>query len=190
MTMTATETMTATLEGTLGGLDALLCGLFEQMEHAEDEIQAARRRHPQAADLLYHSFSLLTPTHELMGQEFVYRAHCRELLARVAAGQDTRPGTAAEVAIACSEASQVAPLASTVAGLYARMWGHAFPGHGAQWDDTAGHYEALYGSQIDDLERESRRKLAKSDRRVKDVECGGRHHGEPVTCSLALPQAA
>jgi hypothetical protein len=58
---------------------------FERMVSAEEEIEAARARHPQHADRLYHSFSLLQPITGLdrMRTEFVYRSHCRELLDRV-----------------------------------------------------------------------------------------------------------
>ncbi len=55
---------------------------------------------------MYHGFKLLTPSHELMGTEFVYRSHCRQILDRLAAGQDTRPGTDAEIACACADASR------------------------------------------------------------------------------------
>ena len=187
---TVNPKMAKALDGVLGaGVSGMLAGLFEQMEWAEDEITKAQRRHPARADLIYHSFSLLTPKHELMGTEFVYRSHCAELLNRVAAGTDTRPGTAAEVACACCDASQVAPLTSTAAGLYARMWQQAFPGHGDQWTDSGEHYEALHGSQIDDLERWSRRKLAHDDRTL-DFDCGGMHHGETVNCRAAAQMAA
>jgi hypothetical protein len=163
----------------------MLAGLFEQMEWAEDEISKAQRRHPGSSDRIYHSFKLMTPTHELMGQEFVYRSHVRELLARVIAGQDTRPGTAAEVCLACCESSQLAPLTDTAAGLYGRMWKAAgFPGD--QWEDRQVHHEALSSSLIDDAEREMRRKL-RNDERVIDAECGGMHHGKEVACELAKP---
>jgi hypothetical protein len=186
----ATAKMNAAIDNLLGDggeFTRVLSGLFEQIEQAENEIQRAIRRHPESADLLYHSFRLLTPGHELMRTEFVYRSHCAELLERVVAGQDTRPGTAAEICIACCEASQLAPLTSTAAGLYARMWGQAFPGHGQQWDTAAGHYEALSGPQIDDLEAWARRKLAIGDRRITKIDCGGRHHGQPVNCTARVP---
>jgi hypothetical protein len=184
--MTSTDSMTALLGGDLGGM---LAGIFERMDWAEDEITAAQKRHPGKADLIYHGFKLLNPTHELLstGAEFVYRAHCRELLERVAAGQDTRPGTAAEVACQCYDASLVCPLTDTAAGLYARMWQQAFPGQGDQWDASLGHYEGLHAAQIDDLEREARRKLTVSDRRI-DAVCEGRHHGELVSCRLMPAQ--
>ena len=180
------EAHTKALDDLLGGgLMGELAGIFERMEWAEDEIRQAQRRHPARADLIWHSFILLTPTHDLMSTEFVYRSHCAELLDRVAAGQDTRPGTAAEVCLSCSEASKVAPLTETAAGLYGRMWGVAFPGHADAWEDTREHYEALRSSQIDDLENEARRKLTRDDRRVTEVDCSGMHNGEPVACKAA-----
>ena len=172
-----------------GGLGKMLAGLFEQMEWAEDEIGRAQKRNPQHRDRLYHSFKLLCEPHELMKQEFVYRSHCREILARVIAGQDTRPGTAAEVCLACCESSQLAPLTDTAAGLYGRMWKAAgFPGE--HWDDRQQHHEALSASLIDDAEREMRRKLADPDRKFGVDDCGGMHHGEEVECEFAKPALA
>jgi hypothetical protein len=186
MTAAKTDTCTEALNDLIGsGLTGALAGLFEQMEWAEEEIEKARKRHPRHADTIYHSFKLLTPTNALMGTEFVYRSHCAELLDRVAAGQDTRPGTAAEVCCMASDSSLVAPLTDTAAGLYARMWLQAFPGHREVWGDQAPHYEALRGSLIDDLEGESRRKLSVADRKRGDTECQGMHHGDPVSCQYA-----
>lgn len=187
-------TITPALAGKLdevlgGGLMGELAGIFERMEWAEEEVARARKRHPAASDRIWHSFSLLTPTHDLMSTEFVYRSHCRELLDRVAAGQDTRPGTAAEVCAACSESSLLAPLTETGAGLYARMWMQAFPQHRHVWGDQAPHYESLRGTLIDDAERDMRRKTAVADRKHGDIDCKGLHHGEEVTCSYAKPAA-
>ena len=119
-----------------------------------------------------------------MGVEFVYRSHARELLERVAACEDTRPGTAAEVVLLCSRASAVAPFHTSAVGLYLRMWATAFPDRA----DVAGsvldreHYEALRSDEIDDLEAVSRRKTAARDRRLAltELECRGQHHGEPA----------
>jgi hypothetical protein len=187
----AISKMTAALEAvgddSFAELGSLLSGVFEQMDWAEDEIKAAQKRHPATADLLYHSFKLLCAPHELMAKEHVYRAHCRELLDRVAAGADTRPGTAAQVCIACSESSNLAPLTSTATGLYARMWQQAFPRLGMQWDDVSEHYEALRGAQIDDAEQEMRRKLADPERRITEIDCKGMHHGETVNCTAQAP---
>ena len=38
-----------------------LAPVFDMMEWGEDEITQARQRHPDHADTLYHSFSLLNP---------------------------------------------------------------------------------------------------------------------------------
>lgn len=81
----------------------------DQWTWAEDEIVQVTRRHPHVADDLFHRFSLLQPTSHRMATQFVYRSHCRELLDRVANGNDTRPGTAAEVCLALLEVSLITP---------------------------------------------------------------------------------
>lgn len=187
----AVDKMIAALESigddTAGSLGSLLSGAFEKIGWAEDEIRAAQRRHPHARDLLFHSFALLCQTHELMSKERVFRSHCRELLDRVAAGGDTRPGTTAEVIVSLSEASHLAPLTGTATGLYGRLWGQAFPGLANPWDEIGEHYEALRGPAISDLDAEARRKLADPDRRITEIDCMGKHHGEPVNCTAQVP---
>lgn len=162
-----------------------LAPVFNQMEWGEDEIRKAQQqRHPHAADALHHSFALIRPTNDRMNTEFVYRGHCRELLNRVARGEDTRPGTAAEVVIAMCEAAKAAPLIETGYGLIFRMWAEAFPDQQELTDDRE-HREKLHGSSIDDAEAQTRTKLAVSDRVLGPIECTGWHHGERVACSYA-----
>ena len=139
---------------------------FAAIDWAEQEITAAQQRHPAAADRIWHSFVLLRPTHDLMSTEFVYRAHCAELLDRVAAGDDTRPGTAAECCIALCETSQLAPLTHAAVGLYARMWQTAGLPE-VDLTDHLVHYETLEGSLIDDHEQWLRRKLQQSWRQLR-----------------------
>lgn len=158
-----------------------LAGLFGQMEWAEDEIARASQRHPTEVDLLFHSFRLLTPTHHLMTTEFVYRAHCRELLERVIGGADTRPGTATEICCACCESTKIAPFTSPAAGLYFRMWATAFPDKPLCPERLEAH-EVLESSRIDELETTMRRKLAVPDRVLGAIDCMGRHHGVPAQC--------
>ncbi|TQM01697.1 hypothetical protein [Pseudonocardia kunmingensis] len=167
-----------------GGVSAVL----DLIDWSEDEIQQAQHRHRRRADLLHHSFTLLTPNTALtsrMSTEFVYRAHCRELLDRVATGGDTRPATAAEICCALIAANQLSPLRPAAFGLYARMWQLAglmeIPGLA----EAGHHHEALKRSTIDDLERLSRSKLAVAERRLSTIDCPGRHHGDPVTCAYA-----
>lgn len=175
------DALTKMLHDTTNACDSL----SNHMDWAEDEIATAALRHPEATNRLHHGFILLTPTHQRMDLEAVYRAHCTELLNRVAADQDTRPATAAEICCACSDISQLAPLKSAAAGLYMRMWNAAgFPHHDI-FDDRSPHYEILKGSQIDDLEHWSRYQLRQDDRRLDEISCSGRHHGEPVNCVYA-----
>jgi hypothetical protein len=122
-------------------------GVSRQLEWAEDEIGQAMQRHPSQRDVLYHSFSLLRPTHELMATEFVYRSHCREILERLVADADTRPGTAAEVCCICCDMSLLVPLRSPAAGLYLRMWTAAFPDQ-PMFAEPSQHHEALEASTI------------------------------------------
>lgn len=164
-------------------------GPLEQVDVAESMIDVAVHAHPAHADVLWHSFVLLRPTCERMNTDFVYRAHVRELLERVRAGQDTRSGTAAELCAALSEASQRAPLRASAFGLYTRMWRQAFA------DDArlvhvmpAGeHYEAIAGSQIDDLEFTARAAIGRRVpwRSLTGITCAGRHHGVAVDCRFA-----
>jgi hypothetical protein len=150
-------------------LMSMMSSAFAAMEWGEDEIARAMRRHPDQADRLWHSFLLLQPHHDVVcATERAYRSHCRELLERVAAGEDTRPGTAAECIAVLRDTSLVAPLTATGFGLYMRMWDKAglpavLPGGERE------HYEAIRGSQIDDEERAVRRKLAQPERALPKV---------------------
>lgn len=185
--------LNAQLSALVGGdFMSSITGAFELMEWAEDEIDRAQRRHPAAADAIWHSFKLVCPRDaSAMSTEFVYRAHCAELLDRVAAGADTRPGTAAEICIACCETSQIAPFTETATGLYARMFALVSPKHAAGvWRDQAPHYEALRGPDIDEAERDMRRRLADPDRRLGAIECQGQHRGTAVACRYAPSSAA
>lgn len=171
-----------TVSGLLSDLTSTVDVAVNQIEWAEDEIRNATSRQPSDGDLLYHSFPLLRPTHKLMTTEFVYRSHCKELLERLVDDTDTRPGTAAEVCCLCSDMSQIAPFRTPAAGLYFRMWSAAFPDK--LIDGKLQHYEALEGSNIDDLEATARRKLAVTDRKLCKVTCSGRHHGETIQCKF------
>ncbi len=168
------------LTGTLG--DDLL-----QIDWAEAEIAQAMARQPAHRDAIFHSYSLLRPTHRFMMTEFVYRSHCRELLERVATGADTRPGTAAEVCCLCANISQQVPFSAAAAGLYLRMWATAFPDH-PLGTERGQHHEALYKTRIDDLESEARHKLRVDHRALTSVSCEGFHHGEPVACTFSRPR--
>ncbi|GGO94112.1 hypothetical protein GCM10011584_34400 [Nocardioides phosphati] len=165
-----------------------LANIFERMGWAEDEIARAQKRHPDAADRIYHSFSLLAPRAEQgdrMGTEMIYRAHAREILDRVAAGEDTRPGTSVELVIGLLEVATRAPLNHEGFGLCARMWAAAgLPDLGGM-TDTLGHYEAISASRIDDGERKARHAARDDSRTLGAIECEGMHHGDTVACTYA-----
>jgi hypothetical protein len=176
---------TDTIESILARTRSELAGPFNRIDWAEDEIAQAQQRHPASTDKLHHAFALLTVSPVLQREhlaEFVFRSHYREILERVAGGQDTRPATAAEIACACSHASMIAPLNTAATGLYMRMWNRAFPGQPNPFKtvDDAGHYEAIAGTRIDDFEAEAHRKLAMKDRILTEPGCNGLHHGQPA----------
>lgn len=173
-------------------LDPRIAGLFECMEWAEDEIHAAQLRYPSQSDRIWHvGFMLLRPTHDRMLFEVVYRAHCRELLDRIAADQDTRPGTAAEICCALRDVSLATPIRSSAVGLYMRMWLTAGLPEFPEITEASGKHEALEKSRIDDNEEFARRKLAVAERQAGVIKCTGEHHGEEVNCVYApAPQLA
>lgn len=162
---------------------------LERVGWAEDEIEAAQRRHPAAADRLFHAFALLAPTEDRMvASERVYRAHARELLERVAAGADTRPGTDIELVLLCARVSLVTPLNRYAFTLYMRVFARALPELAVLSAEEASAYERVAGSGADSLEEESRRRLARSWRKLGAGDpCRGVHHGEPhPSCSVLL----
>ncbi|MGF6884979.1 hypothetical protein ABIA39_003446 [Nocardia sp. GAS34] len=138
------------------------------------EIAAAITQYPQDAGVLIAAVDLLGPTHPLMRNKDLYRSHCREILARVVAGTDTRPGTAAEVCAVCSVTSLAAPFRAAAVGLYLRMWHMAGL---AEIDGVTGdldYYENSAGSRIDELEAMTRRRLAVATRRLPPSDRRGR----------------
>lgn len=158
------------------GLFAVVETAFSMMEIAESEIEFAQFRHgekPVVRDetgkvvgpkgRLWRSFRLLAPTGEMSDRaEFVYRAHCIQILDRVAAREDTREASDAEMMLALGQASMAAPLKASAAGLYLRLFARAFPAQATQiWgelDRSAQDYDRLYSSQIDEDEAWLRRK--------------------------------
>lgn len=147
------------VHGLVADITAVVGPLVDAIPWADDQIDAAARRHPKAADRIRRSFPLLRPTYPLMRNPTLYRSHCRELLDRVARGQDTRPGTAAECCIALAEVSLRVPLSTSAVGLYSRMWRRAGLPNAALTEASV-HYEAIDRTLIDDHEAQLRRKLS------------------------------
>jgi hypothetical protein len=167
--------MSVDLAGIVDEVTHGLAPIFEAMEQAEHAIVKAQARHgePQperdttgrivsATGPLWRSFTLLRVTHPRMSTPFVYQSHCQEILDRVAAGEDTRPGTDAEIALVLMETSLGSPLKGPYVGLYMRVFTRAFPDEARRaFDETTEleHYEAIHGTAMDEAERELRRKL-------------------------------
>lgn len=104
---------------------------FRAMEIAEEEIAACTDRHPLASRAVHEAFGILCPNELLReASDRLYRAHCRELLDRVAAGFQV-PGlsepTAAELCAALSKLSLAAPLSHDYVVAYGEVFRRAFP---------------------------------------------------------------
>jgi hypothetical protein len=160
----------AELDATFRDLGELIDSVLDRCLWAEEEIEAAQLRHgEQDRGPLWNSFCLLKATHERAWPELVYRAHCRELLDRVAAGADTRPPTDAEKISVLSIASQAAPLNSGAETLYLRIGDRMLPdifdGIGDVLDIQA--YEKVNGSRADEYEAQLTRKLTQPWRKVE-----------------------
>jgi hypothetical protein len=153
------------------GLGQLLDRCFGQMAWAEDEITQAQQRHPDAAGKLWDTFLVIQGTHDLMGTEFVYRAHARELLERVYADQDCRPPTDVEIVCGLSEASLRAPLNTAAVALYMRLFVRLFPDKQPFADLDEHAYEHVAGDGADDLYAKVKRAKGTQQRwRVYPVE--------------------
>lgn len=139
------------------GLGRLLDRCFAQMEWAEDEIKQAQERHPDAAAKLWETFLLIQGTHELMHTEFVYRAHARELLERVYAGEDCRRPTDVELVCGLSEASLHAPLRTAAVTLYMRLCARLFSDKAAFEGLDEKAFEHVAGDGADELYSEAKR---------------------------------
>ena len=169
-----------------------LGNVFDVMTWAESEIAAAQRRHPEQADKLWHSFSLLRvqDNHaERVSVEIVYRAHAREILERVARDADTRPATAAEVVVGLLATAELAPLSHEGFALAARMWQLAGLPDNDGFTAALPHVEALSGDRLDREETEARRKCGDPARTLGTIECNGQHHGQHVACTFAAAPA-
>ncbi|MFE4832979.1 hypothetical protein [Streptomyces sp. NPDC056672] len=144
-----------------------LDSIFDAMEWAEEEIEKAQARHrEQGRGPIWHSFSLIMSTHDKLRREVLYRAHCHEILERVARGKDTRPGTDAEMIVVLHESSLVGPLKSAAACLYFRLANRSIPvlARAVTPEIDVAAYEKLHGRVADDYEADLRRKLRQETR--------------------------
>lgn len=135
---------------------------FERVDIAEEEIQAAKLRFPARASEIHSAFACLCPTDPIRDlSDDVFHFHCRELLERVAKGQDLRPGTTAELLGLLSNASQMVPPTRVSALLYQELFSRLYPdGPIGCRGVVMSELEPFERDEMLSLERRLRRRLA------------------------------
>lgn len=137
---------------------------FELMGSAEDEIKRAQRHYPQAKERIWSAFRILCPTSGMSAlSEDVYRAHCRELLGKVAGGADTRIGTDAEMLVVLSHASLEAPPTADVAALTYEIFCRVLPNS----DPGGPVIHPTYAGALEELDYQIRRRLHDPERQLE-----------------------
>ncbi|MFC9755159.1 hypothetical protein [Streptomyces sp. NPDC056921] len=172
--MSVTESVAALLQE-LGNLE-MIAKTMEWVEWAESEVEKAQVRHgepePRPGERgegpIWNSFKLLKPAHDMLHREVLFRPHCHEILERVAEGQDTRPGTDAEVIVVIHQASLVAPMKSGAACLYFRLLNRSVPeiARATAPEIDLASYEKVHGHAADQYEADLRHKL-RQERRIQ-----------------------
>lgn len=106
-----------------------MTSMFRLMALAEEEISAAVETAPLDETAIQSSFCLLCPRMTLFeGKNTnLYRHHCREIIARVVAGEDTRPGTKAEVLATLSSLSLISTIVDSAHRLMEDLMAEILP---------------------------------------------------------------
>ena len=139
-----------------------ITGTFDRMEVAEEEIALAKSRANTAAERLRinGAFMALMPPPQFAGRApEVYRAHCEELLARVARGGDIDLGTRAECLCALLDSSLKFPLNSTAGAAAEKLFVAVF---GRSVNDSPPREP--YPGAADEMIAELRQKVAVPNR--------------------------
>lgn len=131
------RTPAATIAADVGKLVALpgvfseIARTFDLMAVAEEVILAERKaRKPRFRERVRSCFKLLMPGALKGFGDDLYRHHCREIIQRAVAAEDTRPGTRAEVLAAISGATLASRLDHDVELLALTIANDIFPGRG------------------------------------------------------------
>jgi hypothetical protein len=131
---------------------------FDSMEIAEQEIARAMQQcsTEQARKRVNGAFMALKPPTQFVHRaEQVYRAHCRELLARAERGEDLDLGTKAEALCAVLDTALKAPLRTTAGAVAEQLFVAVF---GKSVDDQPPR-EAYPGAALEMI-NELRQKMA------------------------------
>jgi hypothetical protein len=138
---------------------------FGLMEIADDEIVRAQKRWPDRADQIDEGFSILCPSPCLMNvNEKIYRAHCAELLDRVARNQDTGTATDAEILWSLSQLSQSAPLNHDASAAFRQLFEKVM---GFDATPEIEPFRETWDGAVEELIGTFRSKLTIIDRKVK-----------------------
>lgn len=126
--------------------------MFRLMGEAEEVIAEEVAANPLQETVIQGSFCLLCPRMTLFSgrDPRLYRHHCRELIHREIAGQDTRLGTKAEVLATLSKTSLMANLVQSAHLLMENLMTEIFPDydHPGEWvaqESWPGQVHEIYG---------------------------------------------
>ena len=136
---------------------------FRRMAIAEDEISRGQQRHPNHSDKIFAMFRHLCPTPMLRHvPDEVFRAHCRELIERVANDEDIQPGTNAELLAFLSKLSLESALDRVHFLLYQQLFHELLPSQAAALgsDGQLQPPSEQETRQMNDLQERYRRNLA------------------------------
>lgn len=121
--------MLAAMDSVLPGFSAGLGSIFDRMEIAEEEIDAAQAWYPERADEIDDAFALMKVSPLLepyADRPGVFRAHCRQIATWVGQGKDPNRATDAELLHVMAETSLRAPLNTEGLLLYFRVFTNVF----------------------------------------------------------------
>lgn len=155
----------------VGGPGGKLADLLGMCFPLEDEIEKAQARHPDKAEELWDTFKMLYAGLFVEHDEKIYRAHCAELLDRVANREDLEVPTQAELLIMLHESSMEAPLTRTAGAVYIDLFEEIY-GH-----DRLAELGMGAGSRYTDAHPMEKRELLAIMRRR------GRVHGRTTKCA-------
>lgn len=151
-------------EPAVPGVRGVVRRTFELMDIAEQEIAAekGRWRRAELRDRIHkQGFMACQPgVFSDAGMDDLYRAHCREMLVRLARGLPLDPGTDAEIIWAISKASLKAPPSRDVGLLACRLWRKVFPGKPDPWaGDDPGSFDEW---AVNEIERDLRKRMGRA----------------------------
>ncbi len=151
---------TQRMDSFLGGdMMAVVNSTFECMDLAEEVITASGCTYAQNKS----AFGVMCPTPPLRGKSHdVYRAHARELVERIIAGKDTRPGTRCEVLCCLLATALKAPLNQSGGALAEHLFAELFPRH--QVSKASTRRQEFYKGQIAEDLADARKRCAVADR--------------------------